>query len=111
MRKKSATESKHPPFSFVKTHSESAPFCVVKWGGVELGRTRASSNTRDPNWLEERFRLALSADEFNDKKQRLPLVMEVWDEDVLGAQGNFLGQVTEVPKLSPLESVAQSLPY
>ncbi|CAN0363376.1 unnamed protein product, partial [Hapterophycus canaliculatus] len=71
----------------------SAPFCVVKWGGVELGRTKVSSNTREPNWQEERFRLALSAVELNDKKKHLLLVMEVWDEDVLGAQGDFLGQV------------------
>ncbi|CAM9193761.1 unnamed protein product [Scytosiphon promiscuus] len=76
-----------------KADSDSAPFCVVKWGGVELGRTKACSSTREPIWQEERFRLALSANEDNGKKNRLPLVMEVWDEDALGAQGDFLGQV------------------
>lgn len=67
---------------------------MVKWEGVELGRTKTCPNTREPNWGKERFRLALSADdEGADKKERPPLVMEVWDEDVHGSKGNFLGQV------------------
>lgn len=79
----------------------------MKWGGIELGRTKSSPDAREPNWQEERFRLALSANDVNDKGKRLPLVMEVWGEDVLGAQGDFfLGQVMEYRKLSGTLSVS-----
>lgn len=59
-----------------------------------MGRTKTCPNTREPNWGKERFRLVLPAeDEGVDKKERLPLVLEVWDEDVPGSKGDFLGQV------------------
>lgn len=61
---------------------------------MELGRTKTCPNTHEPDWDKERFRLALSAeDEGADKKEHLLLVMEVWDEDVPGSKGDFLGQV------------------
>ncbi|CAM9640751.1 unnamed protein product, partial [Ectocarpus sp. 12 AP-2014] len=72
---------------------DSDPYCVVKWGGVELGRTKTCPNTREPNWGDERFRLALPAEEPSDKKKHLPLILEVWDEDMPGTKGDFLGQV------------------
>lgn len=61
---------------------------------MELGRTKTCPNTHEPDWGKERFRLALSADDNGtDSKDPLSLVMEVWDEDVPGSTGDFLGQV------------------
>lgn len=71
--------------------SKSDPFCVVKWRGVELGRTKTCPNTLEPDWGEERFRLTLP-DDLTDTITP-PLIIEVWDEDALTTKGDFLGQV------------------
>lgn len=84
-----------------KSLGDSDPYCVVKWGGVELGRTKTCPNTREPNWGDERFRLVLPAEEPNHKKEHLPLVLEVWDEDMPGTKGDFLGQVILNPTTVP----------
>eukprot|EP00752_Nemacystus_decipiens_P007665 g6853.t1 len=72
---------------------DSDPYCIVKWGGIELGRTKTCPNTLEPDWGKERFRLALPAEDTADKRKHLPLVLEVWDEDTPGTNGDFLGQV------------------
>lgn len=58
-----------------------------------MGRTKTCPNTHEPDWGKERFRLALPAEDAADKKERFPLVLEVWDEDAPGTTGDFLGQV------------------
>ena len=69
------------------------PFCVVKWRGMELGRTQICSDTCEPDWGHETFQLALSP----DPVERLPpLILEVWNNGVRGAQADFLGQVQHV---------------
>lgn len=60
---------------------------------MELGRTKTCPDTHEPNWGKERFRLALPAEDATGKKERLPLILEVWDEDAPGTRGDFLGQV------------------
>lgn len=64
---------------------------MVIWKGVELGRTKTCPGTYEPDWGKEKFQLALGDDSNDDFP---PLVMEVWDEDILGSPGDFLGQVT-----------------
>lgn len=84
----------HPlPAFFSKSLGDSDPYCIVKWGGVELGRTKTCPNTHEPYWGKERFRLTLPAEDATEKKDLLPLVLEVWDEDAPGTRGDFLGQV------------------
>lgn len=71
----------------------SDPYCVVKWEGVELGRTRCCPSTCEPSWGQERFRLTLPNTPLDDT---LSLVMEVWAEDARAAKSDFLGQVSEL---------------
>lgn len=74
----------------VQRLSAAKSYCVVKWGGMELGRTRSCQRIPEPDWGEENFRLTLS-DQSAAKKA--PLVMEVWTEDSAGGALDFLGQV------------------
>lgn len=68
------------------------PFCVVKWRGLEVGRTPSCRETLEPSWKQERFRLAVP--DYQNKKTA-SLVVEVWAEDTGGAEGDFLGQVNQ----------------
>lgn len=56
---------------------------------MEVGRTKTCSKTLEPTW-GERFRLAIPYDCVDEEAL---LVVEVWDEDVLGTRDDFLGQV------------------
>lgn len=60
---------------------------------MELGRTKTCPGKHEPNWAEERFRLALHNGSTEDTR---PLVVEVWNEDAPRANDNFLGQVTVI---------------
>jgi Ca2+-dependent lipid-binding protein len=65
---------------------QSDPFCIVKWQGREVGRTKVIDTTLDPDWEDEVFELTLPED-----PTAVELVVEVWDMDKLG-MGDFLGQ-------------------
>lgn len=88
--------------TLVSSIGDSDPYCVVKWRGSELGRTRTCPNTREPDWEHERFQVSLP-DETTEEAHFL--VMEVWDEDSPGSQGDFLGQVTKPFKTASYLSV------
>jgi len=66
----------------------SDPFCIVFWGGKEVGRTKVIDNTLNPDWDDEVFDLELPQDPSSTY-----LVVECWDMDALKV-GDFLGQVT-----------------
>ncbi|CAN0523688.1 unnamed protein product, partial [Scytosiphon promiscuus] len=65
-------------------------YCVVKWRGVELGRTKTCLGTHEPTWDKDRFRLAFPD---GSAEEARPLVIEVWGEDLPRGKGSFLGQV------------------
>jgi Ca2+-dependent lipid-binding protein len=65
----------------------SDPFCIVKWGGKEVGRTKVIDETLNPDWDDEEFELPLP-----DDPTSTDLIVEVWDMDAVGI-GDFLGQV------------------
>jgi len=96
----------------------SDPFCVVRWGGVILGRTATRSDTLDPVWNDEFFSICFEgalgvggsaaagnldvddgADTASGRRRGeaegggMTLSIEVWDEDLGGIRGDFLGCV------------------
>ena len=80
-------------FDLAKADSfASDPFAIVKWGGVEVGKTEVVSKSVDPRWKKGVFMLTILEKELhagadNTEKE---LTIEVWDHNKLGS-GSFLG--------------------
>jgi len=76
---------------------KSDPYCVVRWEGKEVHRTKTIKKELNPKWTNETAELPVEAwrrdddDECENTSERV-LVVEVWDEDFLRS-GDFLGQV------------------
>ena len=70
------------------TFGKSDPFCIVRWGGEEIGRTKAIDDTMEPVWDEEKFTLVYG------RVGTMPtLDVECYDMDITGP-GDFLGMVS-----------------
>ena len=70
------------------TFGKSDPMCIIKWGGEEVGRTKAIDNTMEPVWDDEKFTLVYG------KVGSTPILdVECYDMDMMGP-GDFLGMVS-----------------
>jgi len=65
------------------------PFCIVKWNGVEVGRSQVVYYTVDPIWDGVHVDLSLE-----DAGPMSVVVVEVWAVHLNGVLGDFLGQAT-----------------
>jgi hypothetical protein len=72
------------------TFGSSDPYCIVKWGGKEVGRTKVIWNTLEPIYEDEVFFLPIAE---SQKTADLKLEVELWDKDVMGP-GDLLGALT-----------------
>ena len=71
----------------------SDPFCIIKYGETEVGRTSVKENTLAPKWKNERFLFTLPSEEIKAGRENLgEFCIEVWDHDTVG-EGEFLGEV------------------
>ncbi len=66
---------------------KSDPYVIVKWNGVEVGRTPYVKQTLDPVWADPMFKLSHP---LSDSAGQSVLQVEVWDFDLIGSH-DFLG--------------------
>lgn len=68
----------------------SDPFAVIRFGGVKIGRTATISDTLNPVWKNESFDIHFPR---STGANNMELSIELWDEDLGGMLGDFLGCV------------------
>lgn len=69
----------------------SDPYCVVKYCGKKVGKTKVLKNKLNPKWYET-FDIAVPVGGAVEEKEDEMLTIEVWEYDLIGSD-DFLGQV------------------